>query len=46
MKKPISLLIYLLLIVSIVTTSCSTGKGVGGSSKKCGCGVTKGMVGY
>ncbi|MFI5152607.1 MAG: hypothetical protein ACHQET_04690 [Chitinophagales bacterium] len=46
MKKPISLLIFLLFMISMVTTSCSSGKSIGGSSKKCGCGVTKGMVGY
>jgi len=46
MKKLHPLLILLLLMISIVAASCSSGNHFGGSSKKCGCGVNKGMVGY
>jgi predicted small secreted protein len=46
MKKVSHQLIYVLLIVSVLTASCSTGKSMGGTSKKCGCGLNKGYVGY
>jgi len=46
MKPSKAILILLLLFSSIVVTSCSSGRGVGGSSKKCGCGINKGMSGY
>lgn len=47
MKTTKTVLILLLLFSSIVMLSCSTGRGgVGGSSKKCGCGINKGMTGY
>ena len=46
MKKPLRLLIFLLIIISIVMVSCSSGNRIGGFSKKCGCGLNKGMVGY
>ena len=39
-------LIYLLFFVSLVTASCSTGNRMSGNSKKCGCGLNKGFVGY
>ncbi len=38
--------ILLLLIVSIIFASCSGSRSMGGSSKKCGCGLNKGFVGY
>jgi hypothetical protein len=46
MKKLNPLLIFLLFMITIVTASCNSGNRIGGSSKKCGCGVNKGMVGY
>jgi len=46
MKKVSHRLIYMLLIVSVFTASCSTGNRMGGTSKKCGCGLNKGYVGY
>jgi hypothetical protein len=46
MKKVNHRLIYLLLFVSVVAASCSTGNRIGGTSKKCGCGLNKGYVGY
>jgi len=46
MKNPLTLLIFLLFMITIVSASCSSNNQIGGSSKKCGCGVNKGMVGY
>lgn len=46
MKTTKALLILLVLFSTIVLVSCSSGRGVGGSSKKCGCGINKGMSGY
>ncbi len=46
MKTPLTLLIFVLLMVSIVGAGCRSGYHIGGSSKKCGCGLNKGMVGY
>lgn len=39
-------LIILLLIVSTMAVSCAAGGQMGGTSKKCGCGLHKGFVGY
>lgn len=36
----------LLLFVVILATGCSAGSKMGGTSKKCGCGLNKGYVGY
>jgi hypothetical protein len=46
MKNPLTLLIFLLIMITIVSASCSSSNRIGGSSKKCGCGLNKGMVGY
>jgi hypothetical protein len=46
MKKRPSLLVMILILMCVVAMSCSSGNHFGGSSKKCGCGVNKGMVGY
>jgi hypothetical protein len=46
MKRVSYRLIYLLLIVSVIAAGCSTGNRMGGTSKKCGCGLNKGFVGY
>lgn len=46
MKTSKLILILLVLFSSIVMASCSAERGIGGSSKKCGCGVSKGMSGY
>jgi hypothetical protein len=43
--KPV--LILLLLFSTIAMFSCNSGHNItGGSSKKCGCGINKGMSGY
>ena len=46
MKKVQLVLILLVIFSSIVMVSCSSQRGIGGSSKKCGCGISKGMSGY
>lgn len=46
MKKLNIKLILSALILTLVITSCSSGNRMGGSSKKCGCGVNRGYVGY
>ncbi len=46
MKKVSHRLIYLLFFVSVLAASCSAGNRMGGTSKKCGCGINKGFVGY
>lgn len=46
MKTPLALLIFALLMISIVGVSCASSNHMGGTSKKCGCGLNKGMVGY
>jgi hypothetical protein len=46
MKTTKQILILLLLFSSIVFLGCTSGRGIGGSSKKCGCGINKGMTGY
>ena len=46
MEKKKLVLIMLLLFSSIVMVSCSSGNKIGGTSKKCGCGINKGMSGY
>jgi hypothetical protein len=45
MKKSSVQLIFLLIFLSLVV-SCSSGNRMGGSSKKCGCGLNRGFVGY
>ena len=42
-KRP---MLLLLVIISLVAVSCSAGSKMGGSSKKCGCGLNRGFVGY
>jgi hypothetical protein len=43
-KNPV---ILLLIFLAFVLYSCSAGNRMyGGSSKKCGCGVNRGYVGY
>jgi hypothetical protein len=45
--KKVSYSVIFLLFVSLVIASCSSGNRIsGGSSKKCGCGLNKGFVGY
>jgi hypothetical protein len=46
MNKLTLLLILLILYVGIALSGCSSGKSIGGTSKRCGCGMNKGMVGY
>jgi len=46
MKTTKAVLILLVLFSTIACTGCSSQHEIGGSSKKCGCGINKGMVGY
>lgn len=46
MKKLSYSLFFLLLVISLVISSCSAGNRIGGTSKKCGCGLNRGFVGY
>ena len=46
MKKINIQLALLLIVFSIIFAACSTGSKGYGSSKRCGCGVNKGYVGY
>jgi hypothetical protein len=46
MKKIKYQLVLLAIVLSVLMTACSSGRGMGGSSKKCGCGLNKGFVGY
>jgi hypothetical protein len=47
MKKQNVRLILSFIVLSLIFTSCSSGNRIsGGSSKKCGCGVNRGYVGY
>ena len=46
MKTTKEVLILLLLFSTIVLFACNGSRGIGGSSKKCGCGINKGMSGY
>jgi len=46
--KKVSYSVIVFLIISLVIASCSSGNRIsgGGSSKKCGCGLNRGFVGY
>ena len=46
MKSTKAVLILLVLFSTIAYVGCSSQRSIGGSSKKCGCGINKGMVGY
>jgi hypothetical protein len=46
MKTTKAVLILLVLFSTIAFAGCSAQRTIGGSSKKCGCGINKGMVGY
>ncbi len=46
MKRVNLLPFILLLFISIVFASCAGSRSMGGTSKKCGCGLNKGFVGY
>ncbi len=46
MKTRNHLLIIVVAIFALVFVACSSGNQIGGSSKNCGCGVNRGMVGY
>lgn len=46
MKKVHYRLVFLLIFISVMASSCSGGNQISGTSKKCGCGIHKGFVGY
>jgi len=46
MKKQSLVLILWLIFAATAISSCSSGRGIGGTSKSCGCGMNKGMSGY
>lgn len=46
MKRFNLLPVVLLVFVSIIFASCAGSSRMGGSSKKCGCGLNRGFVGY
>ena len=46
MKTSTLVLILMVIFSSIVVAGCNAERGMGGSSKKCGCGINKGMSGY
>jgi uncharacterized membrane protein len=46
MKKLVYQSVFLVLLLSLIMASCSSGNRMGGSSKKCGCGMNRGYVGY
>lgn len=45
MKKIKYQLVLVALVLGVLMTACASGRGMG-SSKKCGCGLNKGFVGY
>ena len=46
MKRLNYIPIIVVLVVSIIFASCAGSNRMGGTSKKCGCGVNRGFVGY
>jgi hypothetical protein len=46
MEKRKLLLFVLILSFTLAFASCGSGNRIGGTSKRCGCGMNKGMVGY
>lgn len=46
MKRINNLPVLVLLVISIIFASCAGSSRMGGTSKKCGCGLNKGFVGY
>jgi hypothetical protein len=46
MKTKNQLLVLLFAAITVSMIACRSGNQIGGSSKSCGCGVNKGMVGY
>lgn len=46
MKKLSYQLVLVAIFISVIAASCTSGKSMGGTSKKCGCGLHKGYVGY
>ncbi|MBS1917797.1 MAG: hypothetical protein JST87_16110 [Bacteroidetes bacterium] len=46
MNKPILILFGCAIAICFLFASCSSGNRIGGTSKKCGCGMNKGMIGY
>jgi hypothetical protein len=46
MEKLKVILIFLMAVITIAISGCSSGNRIGGTSKRCGCGINKGMVGY
>lgn len=46
MKRINIIPVLLLVVISIIFASCAGSSRMGGSSKKCGCGLNRGFVGY
>lgn len=46
MKRPFIRLLCVGIVISIIFAACAGGNRMGGTSKKCGCGLNKGFVGY
>jgi len=46
MEKQKLLSVLLIVILTLAIASCGSGNKIGGTSKRCGCGMNKGMVGY
>ncbi|MBY0535744.1 MAG: hypothetical protein K2P88_07840 [Chitinophagaceae bacterium] len=44
--KKVNLFIFVLFVSVVVTSCASSNRAMGGSSKKCGCGLNRGFVGY
>jgi hypothetical protein len=46
MEKLKVISVFLMVVLTIAIAGCSSGNRIGGTSKRCGCGMNKGMVGY
>ncbi len=46
MKKVNFLRVFVVLALCVLVVSCAGSRSMGGTSKKCGCGLNRGFVGY
>jgi hypothetical protein len=46
MEKQKLFVFFLIVVFTFTIIGCSSGNRIGGSSKHCGCGMNKGMVGF